>query len=870
VSNSKAADVRRPSRPPSAHIVEEDVEGIDPRLRALRRFVVWEWRWRSPKAPKKGKCKWDKPPIDPESGREIDATDPDNWLTFDQARRAARKRGDGIGFALGPEDNRLGIVGSDFDKCIGPDGAIDPDVMCDVRSLDSYTERTPSGTGLRTLVWGTKPGGKCKDTRRGIELYQSGRYFTLTGRHLEGTPTTIERRDEALAAFYDRLFGTPRPKASAAAGVAANGHAAASDDELIERARRAKNGAKFAALFDRGDTPSYADDESSADQALANMLAFWLGKDAARMEAAFGKSALGKRDKWIGRDDYRKRTIDEAIAGCREVYSPTHPPGGNGRVATATAGDDRHPVEITTRRHLALEETLKALVRDRDLYCRGDSLGIVIREEGDTAQLPGGVELIHAAGNMRFVPIAPAVLGCRLTRLASFFRWKPDKSGEFTAEDCHPPDWLIAAVAEHCYWPGVSRLVSITECPYVRADGSIAAPGFDRAIGALYRPTIKLPAIPARPTKKDVLDALLLLGELVCQFPFESGFDRDVWLADLFTCIQRPVIAGPVPGFVYNGNAAGVGKGLLIDLIGIIAHGASVGTRTYPADPKEAEKVKLTLALSAVPIVHFDNVPEGGFYGGEVMDSMLTSTVTSGRILGFTRDSGSVPLRPSWHISGNNISPTKDSGRRWLPSNLKTALEKPYERDDLDEENLRDHALKNRPGLLRAALIILRAHAQAGRPRGEQDGKPWAPLGSFEEWDRIVRGAVHFATDNDCLHTQRKGEEDRPDRLDKAALLAGWLEIDPGRDGRTIEEALDAVTKTPDIYPTLRAALLALGRDGKLPGVDKLKYKLRAMKNTPINIPATEDTPSRRMRFETGDEARSSRNGGRLWKVVAC
>jgi hypothetical protein len=520
-------------------------------------------------------------------------------------------------------------------------------------------------------------------------------------------------------------------------------------------------------------------------------------------------------------------------------------------------GDGRAEIEISTRRDLALEETLKALAGDRELFCRGTSLGVVAREENDTAKLPGGVELRHARGSLRFVPIAPTVLGCRLTKLASFFRWVSDKAGESIAIDCHPPDWLIGAVSDHQYWPGVRHLLSIAECPYISADGSIVSPGFDASTGTLYRPSVTIAALPDRPTTRDVQAALKLLAELVIQFPFETGFDRDAWLADLLTCIQRPMIAGPVPGFVYNGNAAGVGKGLLIDLVGLLVYGVPVGTRIYPIDPAEAAKVKLALALAAVPIVHFDNLAEGGFYGGGVMDSALTSTVTSDRILGQSRDSGNVPLRPAWHVSGNNISPVKDSGRRWLRCNLKTTLEKPYERDDIEDKQLRDSTLKHRAELLRAALIILKAHALAGRPTGTTDGKPWAPLGSFEDWDHVVRGAVHFATGNDCLHTQREGEKERPDRLNKAALLEGWLEVDPRGEGKTIEEVIDAVRDNPTSYPTLRNALLSIGRDGKIPSSEKLKYKLRGMKNTPIN----------RLRFETCGE---NRNGTSLWRVVAC
>ncbi len=194
------------------------------------------------------------------------------------------------------------------------------------------------------------------------------------------------------------------------------------------------------------------------------------------------------------------------------------------------------------------------------------------------------------------------------------------------------------------------------------------------------------------------------LAKLVIQFPLANGvLDFSVWLAAVLTGIQRPAIAGPVPGFAFNGNKAGTGKGLLIDLVGLIVWGHAIPTRSYPFDPKEMAKVKLSLALAGVSAVHFDNLPEGGWYGGGELDSALTSMMVEGRILGASRESGAVPLRPAWFLSGNNISPGKDSYRRWLPCNLATELESPHERDDIQVSNLRQYVAEHRGEFLRDA-----------------------------------------------------------------------------------------------------------------------------------------------------------------------
>src|SRR5260370_5495941 len=133
-----------------------------------------------------------------------------------------------------------------------------------IHELSSYTEISPSGTGVHIVLRGDlPPGGR----RQGhVEIYADGRYFTVTGRHVEGSPTTIEDRTAELAALHGRLFATnsndidhrplPRPIASVA------------DDDavLLDRARSASNGAKFSALW-AGETTAYAS-PSEADLAL--------------------------------------------------------------------------------------------------------------------------------------------------------------------------------------------------------------------------------------------------------------------------------------------------------------------------------------------------------------------------------------------------------------------------------------------------------------------------------------------------------------------------------------------------------------------------------------------------------------------------
>jgi hypothetical protein len=101
-----------------------------------------------------------------------------------------------------------------------------------------------------------------------------------------------------------------------------NGHATAlSDEEIVAKCREARNAAKFASLFDDGDTSAHGHDDSRADLALAALLAFY-SDDAAQLDRLMSASALGRRPKWRNRLDYRRRTIDHALRNRGERYTP--------------------------------------------------------------------------------------------------------------------------------------------------------------------------------------------------------------------------------------------------------------------------------------------------------------------------------------------------------------------------------------------------------------------------------------------------------------------------------------------------------------------------------------------------------------------
>lgn len=305
--------------PPADHPLER----FPAELTALSQWVVWK--------EEKRKGKLTKVPYNARTGAKASSSDPTSWSDFPTAIAplSARDGGyRGVGFVFSEKDPYTGV---DLDKCRNAEtGEIDTWALDITNELDSYTEISPSGTGLHVFIRGQIPEGarKKKACHGGaVEMYSSGRYFTVTGKHLSGTPLTVEDRADQLTGLHARVFpgkGTghiPNPAPPTVGKL--------SDEKILDLATRARNGSRFTQLM-RGDTSGNGGDDSAADLALCNILAFYT-QDPDQIDRMFRLSGL-MRDKW-NREDYRGATIQRAINGQRAAYK-----NGAGRVMTDSNG----------------------------------------------------------------------------------------------------------------------------------------------------------------------------------------------------------------------------------------------------------------------------------------------------------------------------------------------------------------------------------------------------------------------------------------------------------------------------------------------------------------------------------------------------
>ena len=172
-------------------LIRPNLERIPEELTALPRWILYKL------VKKQDKDKLDKVPCNP-SGYAMDAHDPNNWMSFDDVSRIYKKSNgtfSGVGFVPAGQDN---IIGIDFDHCINGDGQPNPEILKEIRSINSYTETSPSGEGIRIFAYGDIPTNGKKDDDTGIEIYKNGRFLTVTGQCLPGMPVDVEDSADAI------------------------------------------------------------------------------------------------------------------------------------------------------------------------------------------------------------------------------------------------------------------------------------------------------------------------------------------------------------------------------------------------------------------------------------------------------------------------------------------------------------------------------------------------------------------------------------------------------------------------------------------------------------------------------------------------
>lgn len=288
----------------------------------------------------------DKVPLNPLTLHPASALDTANWLSHENALAVAEQHNYrtgrqlyGVGFTL-TQGSNLWCV--DVDGCFTPDGRLSRLAQ---EAYDAFpgaaVERSVSGRGIH--IWATGPvpahAKRYASVEGSVELYTSHRFIALCGDDAHGYAgndftDTIGR--------YAAHYFPPKENDGVELldGPCKDWNGPRGDTELIAAAMVAEPvqviptgvtvqpNANFGDLWTRNVDvlrlryPSATGkefDASKADAALAKKLAFWTGRDVARMERLMHASAL-VRDKWQKRRGYLTETVLIGAQSVRQVY----------------------------------------------------------------------------------------------------------------------------------------------------------------------------------------------------------------------------------------------------------------------------------------------------------------------------------------------------------------------------------------------------------------------------------------------------------------------------------------------------------------------------------------------------------------------
>jgi hypothetical protein len=289
-------------------------EAFPEELTSVDQWVVWRLVKRGERMTKVP-CRVDGSPADSSSRA--------TWSSCLDAMAAyvANPSFDGIGFVFSEDDPYVGI---DLDECRDPaTGDIEPWAVDILNSIDTYVELSPSGKGFHLIGKGKLPPGRRKEGP--IEMYDSNRYFTVTGNHYGHSARRPVDIQASLLTLHAETFGKlakPAAKRTAANDSVMAPTTPALEDQAVIDKILASGDAETFKQFQAGNwaTLGYPS-QSEGDLALAGMLARHAGPHTQQIDRLFRATGM-YRDKWDemrGADTYGAMTVAKALEGATKA-----------------------------------------------------------------------------------------------------------------------------------------------------------------------------------------------------------------------------------------------------------------------------------------------------------------------------------------------------------------------------------------------------------------------------------------------------------------------------------------------------------------------------------------------------------------------
>jgi hypothetical protein len=757
-------------------------ERMPAELKKLKNWVLWVPIWNG--------SKWTKRPIQI-SGFGASSTKPKHSSSFDDVKQAyenAIQRGyikihekdkppqhvsiGGVGFVFDgqPDGDGLVFAGIDFDKVIT--GKVIASLAKErISRFGSYTEQSVSGRGFHVIVK-ARPlqSGVAHD---GVELYTSGRFFTMSG----GAPENarIAAGPDQFAALAEELRTQSTNTRSAKGDPSPGGEqtANAESDAWLGKLPPEKQTevVKYAALHIATNCKLFELSGHGGNYQEYLKLTFAIARSGvAGAEDIFVEAASSAKN---ADSDGKLR---EFFQSCQRAQSSNDcvTVGTLFFVASQCGADfsewsqiaDGYGPDVALYVPGNEDECRRRLDRivaaDPRTFTLGDPSGpLVILRAPEKEALPSNTRW---EGDLPGTTLAkPADIMQRAEQLV----WKQRAGGKGSAgrlSHTHPPRPFVAEYLTQMRGQfGARALRGIVRVPRIADSGEIHfISGYDPQTGLFHdrSPVFDVPPKPSRDDARKMADTLLLPFS---KYQFDDpAAGRALILAAIFTAIERPF--SPVaPMFIVRSPMPATGKGKIVRGLVSLAFDTAPVVITWGGSSEEFEKRLAALLLQAPAALMIDNA-NGMHIQGDLLESILTEGCADIRLLGHS-EIVKVRNRSFTTLTGNNPNITGDMARRALPMDIRPASADPERvRYGFDPVEV---IQRNRSQLLQAAFIVMRAFRLAGMPR---QGLP--AVGSFDDWSRRVRDLVYWLTSCDVSEGFRRNKAEDPRRQADGSLLA--------------------------------------------------------------------------------------------------
>jgi hypothetical protein len=755
-----------------------DISNLPKALQHLtkqKRWVVWRWELRENK--KTGANVWTKPPFRCSKPKlAAKSNDANTWDSYEAAVAAvAAGLADGIGFML--KDSEVAAADLDHVRdaqtgeligwakrlCVGAD------------SLGLYREVTVSGCGLRFigLSQGNELHRKFTFNRKngaGIELYRNcARYITISGMQ-EGSCEDMGQIGDYLDQLVARFDGQPTP--------------AQTNTNFFDFNTAGRQADYFQNIIENGAPEG---ERSEKFQEVVWHLAS-MGWSIEQIVDELAKYPNGIGLKYVN------RLLAEVTRSFNKLQSRRRAGTVGPGAAPATRPWPQIQV-IPGELPRVINEAEDALILlGREIYQRG---GKLVRPV---------LSLIKASGDREFrgwrlIEVTRPYLVNQLCCAAQFLRYDR-RAKKFTPVDA---PYKVAEAYLHSQggWK-LPRIAGIANAPFLHADGTVHDwEGYDPASGLLCKWEGQIfPPVPLMPNKAEAAAALVELKKPLVEFPFVTAADRAAALSAMLTALDRRGM-DVAPLHAFTAPAAGTGKGLLVDVIAMLATGKPVSVIDQSRHDDEFTKCLGSSLLAGASLIAIDNCQH--VLEGSLLNIAVRQQIFEVRVLGVSQNV-EIPNNAMIFANGNNLTIGADLTRRVIRCEMNAQMERPELRE-FNDDHLLDTVKANRAKLVVAALTVLRAWHLA-RPN---EGLKLKPL-DFNDWSRRVREALVWLGEDDPGSTMEKARADDPCRMQRAAVFMEWHKA-LGEKPTLVRDIIAAALSHSDFYAVLLT--VAGTRNGK-------------------------------------------------------